>query len=1440
VTARSSRLLCMVLALAAWAAAVPAWCQPYWVEDLGSGGNDHVADVQVDTDGSIYVTGEFGGTVSFGGQSYASAGSIDFFVARMDANGDVVWFKHGGGTGIDRGLKVAVGNGAVIAIVGEFLGTATFQAQTMTSVGGTADMYVAVLNKSDGTLQWMRQGGGGAGTDRPSGVSIASSGTVTVAGEFRGSASWDGNTITSMTNPDTNQPSADVFVCSYSSVGALLWLEQGTAKYDDRAVDVVHDALGNVFITGQFSDTITFDQAHTNALLNATFLVSYTPQGSEQWCRHFGGAAFNHVRDMVTAPNDRLLLVGDVQGTMTWPGPPQTSIPSANPFAYYIMAVSGSGVLLTHSTYGSESGVGVSGLSQSGGDLAVLGWFNCQFTDLAEFYGATGLFMASGAEDLFVARHNGASFGLVEAQQFGGRSEKVPGAVAHISPDDVVFSGSFQVELIFPAEPSFTADLSSGTNDIIGNGVSSYCGDDDYGYFVGSESAGLTDGFVARGYVQGREPYDWWTRSGLGCDRSALEPCIRQGASNECPDTLTVCGPTGLNLNTRYSHAVNASAHYLGPPITYEWSTGSTAPGIVAATTGWYWCNSGTVNGCWDWTDSIYVVVNTPPPIPLISDDVVVNTNTTSPQLIELCDPETHWVWATGIGVGTTFEWGTPFNGDVLSDSVQVDTTGTYVFTVIGANGCTRTLTVEVIDNPSPEMPDLGLDLQIEFLQDPDLNDTVQLCGNTNLLYTYIPQWFVDGVPVDFPDGLLFFWSQAPDPPELPGPGTEGNGDMVVDGPGWYVVEILVRVVNAPCGVDTLEFSALDSIYVETFPPIEVTVDLSGPIVLCDGDTTLLVATCTGCDTLIWSGDPALVTDAGSLQVSAGGTYYVEASAEDANGCQYSDQASITIVMPVGPVLDVDPENGILCPNTSATLSTDLVGASYVWYGPQGPITGEGLSLTTNVPGEYYLTMVIDGCSVTSNNVALVNYGTPYFDVQPSTVLCNPGDAVQIQVVAAAGANIAWAPPINGSAANVTITQPGTYSCVVISCGITTTLSVEVTADPAAAALLTPGPFILCEGESVLLQAAAGMASYTWLPALVSSQDLLVSSAGEYSVIVENAGGCTDTSAVVLVDQILFVDPLSITGDTVCAGDAAQLVSIGSGPVVWYADAAFSNTIGSGPSLTFMPTTSGLVYARQEQSVCIGDSANAYVLVKPRPAPISIQGPEEICTGDVMTFSVNAPDSVSLIWSTPMGTFTGDAINVDPVSLANAGNYSCQASYEGCNSAMTTLNLIVHVPQQPELPPYAEICLGGAASFAMPPGYTSILWSTGSTANAITVTTSMDITVTAQDANGCAVLQQMQVVAEECPLVVPNIFSPNGDGTNETWYPSGGFTSANAWIYGRWGNLVHEGNVMVNGWNGNLHNTGEPCPDGVYFYVLNLPRTDGATGQQHGHIQLVR
>jgi len=70
---------------------------------------------------------------------------------------------------------------------------------------------------------------------------------------------------------------------------------------------------------------------------------------------------------------------------------------------------------------------------------------------------------------------------------------------------------------------------------------------------------------------------------------------------------------------------------------------------------------------------------------------------------------------------------------------------------------------------------------------------------------------------------------------------------------------------------------------------------------------------------------------------------------------------------------------------------------------------------------------------------------------------------------------------------------------------------------------------------------------------------------------------------------------------------------------------------------------------------------------------------------------------------------------------------------------------------------------------------------------------------------------------------IPNAFSPNGDGLNETWFipDINQFENNSLTIVDRWGNVIYEAKPYHNDWDGRRNN-GSKLPEGTYYYLLQL------------------
>ncbi|MBK8259047.1 MAG: nucleotide-binding protein [Polyangiaceae bacterium] len=114
-----------------------------WAKRFGANGADNARGVAFDPFGAVLMTGDFTGSVDFGGGALASAGGTDIVVAKYDALSAHVWSKRAG----DAGAQVAAAidaDATGVVITGTFAGTVNFGGGALTSAGGN-DVFLVKL-----------------------------------------------------------------------------------------------------------------------------------------------------------------------------------------------------------------------------------------------------------------------------------------------------------------------------------------------------------------------------------------------------------------------------------------------------------------------------------------------------------------------------------------------------------------------------------------------------------------------------------------------------------------------------------------------------------------------------------------------------------------------------------------------------------------------------------------------------------------------------------------------------------------------------------------------------------------------------------------------------------------------------------------------------------------------------------------------------------------------------------------------------------------------------------------------------------------------------------------------------------------------------------------------------------------------------------------------
>jgi gliding motility-associated-like protein len=76
-------------------------------------------------------------------------------------------------------------------------------------------------------------------------------------------------------------------------------------------------------------------------------------------------------------------------------------------------------------------------------------------------------------------------------------------------------------------------------------------------------------------------------------------------------------------------------------------------------------------------------------------------------------------------------------------------------------------------------------------------------------------------------------------------------------------------------------------------------------------------------------------------------------------------------------------------------------------------------------------------------------------------------------------------------------------------------------------------------------------------------------------------------------------------------------------------------------------------------------------------------------------------------------------------------------------------------------------------------------------------------------------------------IIIPNVFTPDGDGVNDVWYiPNSGMKQFSVEIFDRWGTKVFETTADQIRWDGRS-SSGKLLSDGTYFYVLKAYLKEG-------------
>lgn len=512
------------------------------------------------------------------------------------------------------------------------------------------------------------------------------------------------------------------------------------------------------------------------------------------------------------------------------------------------------------------------------------------------------------------------------------------------------------------------------------------------------------------------------------------------------------------------------------------------------------------------------------------------------------------------------------------------------------------------------------------------------------------------------------------------------------------------------------------------------------------------------------------------------------------------------------------------------TEFTPVYGAdcdSSFWAGPFITNTSADCNNITVTPTDLglhsYTYSATDNHGCTYEHTAVVNVvqGPLAAVVDDEVSFC--GDPVQLSAFVSnpssgANYNFEWTPSTGLSNANTanpfvnSLSATQTYTVFVYEtgaevCGSEATVTVNFIPP-----LFSSVEALICDGEN-----------YT-LPDGTSENE-----AGVYPVTIQSVvTGCDS-----VVTTTLSVFPVSVenVSETICGGEPVPLPDGSLATTGGVYTTVLTSQVSGCDSTIITTVTEVVIDPGQYPATCDGNFV------------VTLDGSSTPAGGN-LTWS--GPDGVT--FSSP----TGPSPLISNVTASTGGTYNLSLTDDRCPNNSVSTQLIMRTPVSVNFNPLDSISLCLEETFLLEAevsgsSVTPYVWydvmeyyidENGSSvvvdANQIEITEGYEISVLVPGQSPCPPASAVFVVEViDCEIMIPNIFTPNADGTNDRFEIPGieNFPGSRMIIYNRWGKVVYESDsygfpMPVGYWDGKHYKSGRRVDDGVYFYELVLSKLD--------------
>ncbi len=893
------------------------------------------------------------------------------------------------------------------------------------------------------------------------------------------------------------------------------------------------------------------------------------------------------------------------------------------------------------------------------------------------------------------------------------------------------------------------------------------------------------------------------------------------------PDLIAdtqICEGSSIQLSTIATGTGSAvTTHQWTPDDSLDDGTSST-PNATPVTTTTYTVISNSLNGVCTDTQSVTIEVF-PATIDILGPDTIYQCNNALNSVIleatSIADPNTIvWTDDSGISIG---------NGPTIQ--VSPNETATYTATIsIGACVNSDEVTIQIDSLPLFNL-DVSIPTQSINVTNPDTIDICAAIGEsifvTNLyngtLYPEINhEWLANGLPI------------------IP---AQNGANMVDDLPSSITTYSLYTNNNA-C-------TSIDSFVVDVNTPPDFIVTPSDTTI-CSGESVQLVA--SGSNDFTWTPNDGTLsgTDINNPIATPNQTTEYVASTDN-NGCQVGISSIITVLET--PFITVSDDLTI-CNNSQTTLGIEEYNQNFTYnWSPTNSIVSGGTTgnptVAPNTNTTYSVTVTNGICEI--YETVTINLASELPILLSGNLNICFGENVMLNAITQGA--VFWSDDMGnviGNGAFIDFMPPGVgifnYSVTAVSNECTNTQPFTITVNETPN--LSVNDAEICLNEIANINATTDTGTILWTPEeeftdpSAPNQSVSPNATTSYIVIADNNGCIAEDEVIVTV----LPSPIFnlIDNSTICNGESISLGDITDPNTTynWTPTTTLDNPNSGNPVAS--PTTTTTYNLIASNGDCV---ANESVTISIAETGFTVNEPT-ICPGEEATL-------IATLTGDPGGEFnwidwqnnvvgTGDTFQTSPSSTTS---YTVTYVVDNCvTSIIATVNVLPVNNVSINATPSTEI-LAGEEVILTPSGIPSgstFEWQNNlgeiiSNSEIVTVTPSETTTYTLNGLSpeGCPFTSQITIFVSYVELEIPNVFTPNADEMNDSFYPvynNFAIEIIEFKIFDRWGELVHED--ISSPWDGRLN--GKELPSDIYVWFIKIKYADGTEEIKKGDIALLR